>query len=123
MVVAGFRCDTRQVGGDGRVRRAGISASIVGLVLAASGCGGEDWTMRLQDPEVMTAYHQKARESGTTLEDERLDDMARRLCTGWSEGQDEDTLTFSEFHNTPILERIHFYDIATAAHRIVCPSA
>jgi hypothetical protein len=90
------------------------------LVLAA--CAGESWEERLQNPEVMAAYHQEARATGTKLMDERLDDIARRLCRGYAAGESKEAVRQREVVNTPPLEVSNLFAIATAAHAHVCPS-
>ena len=99
-----------------------MSAALIIPVLSLTACGGANWEERLQDPQVMDAYHQQARDTGTTLADERLDDMARRLCSGWAAGESEDAVGQREYMNTPILEQSNFFAIAAAARTHVCPS-
>ncbi len=100
-------------------------AMVVGVaipLLSLSACAGESWEERLQDPEVMNAYHREARATGTKLMDERLDDMARRLCRAWAAGEDKEAVRQREVVNTHPLEVSNFFAIATAAHTHVCPS-
>ncbi|MEO6790190.1 MAG: hypothetical protein ABI187_04415 [Ornithinibacter sp.] len=98
--------------------------AVVGMlafsVLGLAACGGGSWEDRLKDPEVMDAYRQDARATGTALMDERLDDMARRLCAGWA-GESDEAVMERELLNTPAIERSNFFAIATAAHTNVCP--
>ena len=97
---------------------AGLAIPVLGLCA----CSGESWEERFQNPEVMSAYHQEARATGTKLMDDRLDDMARRLCQGWAAGEDKEAVRQREVVNTPTLEVSNFFAIATAAHNHVCPS-
>lgn len=100
-------------------------AIAVGLalpVLGLAACAGESWEERFQDPEVMNAYHQEARATGTKLMDQRLDDMARRLCQGYAAGESKQAVRQREVVNTPPIEVSNFFAIATAAHNHVCPS-
>jgi hypothetical protein len=99
-----------------------VAVAVVIPVLGLAACAGESWEERLQDPEVMAAYHQEARETGTQLMDERLDDIARRLCRGYAAGESKEAVRQQEVVNTPPLEVSNFFAIATAAHTHVCPS-
>ncbi|MFL6078885.1 MAG: hypothetical protein ACJ714_03045 [Ornithinibacter sp.] len=103
--------------------KAKASAVVVAIpVLGLAACAGQSWEERLQDPAVMSAYHQEARATGTKLVDERLDDIARRLCRGYATGEAKDAVRQREVLNTPPIEVSNFFAIATAAHTHVCPS-
>lgn len=103
-----------------------MTSAVVGVlafsVLGLAACGGASWEDRLKDPEVMDAYRQEARATGTKLMDERLDDMARRLCAGWAGGESDEAVEERELLNTPTIERSNFVAIASAARTNVCPS-
>ena len=78
--------------------------AVVGMaipVLTLAACSGQSWEERLQDPKVMDAYHQEARATGTKLTDERLDDIARRLCRGYAAGESKEAVRQREVVNTP----------------------
>ena len=108
-----------------RVTLKAKALAVVGMaipVLALAACSGQSWEERLQDPKVMDAYHQEARATGTKLTDERLDDIARRLCRGYAAGESKEAVRQREVVNTPPLEVSNFFAIATAAHTHVCPS-
>ena len=70
----------------------------------------------------MEAYREEARATQTQLMDDRLDDIARRLCEGWAAGESDQAVLTREALNTPTLERSNFFAIADAAHSNVCPS-
>lgn len=106
-----------RVGLKARALAVGVAVPVLGL----AACAGQSWEERLKDPAVVEAYHQEARATGTKLTDERLDDIARRLCRGYAAGESPEAVRQREVVNTPPLEVSNFFAIATAAQTHVCP--
>ena len=89
-------------------------------VLALAGCTGTPLQDNLEDEAVMKAYRESARVSGADLSDKELDDVARRLCEGWADGEEDAELAtrVAEDAGIPVGQ---MSGIADAAHRTVCP--
>ena len=116
------RAERRRPVGRKGDRWAGPASLAALAVLVLCACGGSHWEDRLDDVQVMESYRAEARATGTQLMDERLDDIARRLCRGWAAGESDEAAITAEALNTPALERSNLPAIADAAHRHVCPS-
>jgi hypothetical protein len=96
------------------------AVSAVLVALALGGCSGASLQDNLEDEEVMAAFRQAARISGTELSDKELDDVARRLCEGWADGENDAELATRVAQDAGIPVGL-MSGIANAANRTVCP--